>query len=324
MSEITGLIHGLMLDGQGKATSATWSEVQAWAPDGQVLWVHLDRTVDAAAQWLRDDSGIDKVVVEALLSSSTRPRCTDHDGGVLLTLRGVNLNPGADPEDMVSLRVWAEPKRVVTLRREKLMAIDDIVRQLELGKGPRNEGEFLSRVAHRLTERMGPVIDDVADTLDGLEDRIVDPEQEESRDDLTVLRRQVIALRRFLGPQRVALLALFECESGLLGDDDRVSLRETANKISRYVEDLEAARERALVLQEEIVAQLTQRLNSRIYVLTVIAAIVLPLSLLAGFFGMNVGGIPLSESRWGLAVVTAALVGLGALLAVVLRRLKWL
>lgn len=319
-----GLIRGLALDGSGGARHVSWAEVRRWSTDGGPLWIHLDRTQQHARRWLEEESGLDTVAVEALLSDSTRPRCVVEDEGLLLTLRGANLNPGAEPEDMVSVRIWVDRGRLITLRRERLVATEDVVGELERGKGPRASGELLARIVLRLVERIEPVVEEVEDVLDDLEDRIVDPSREGSRGDLIDARRQVIALHRFLSPQRLALASLAGTQHEVLSDDDRIALREVANRLTRCVEDLDAARERASLLQEEMATQLTERLESRIYVLSVIAAVVLPLTLLTGLLGMNVGGIPFTENRWGLAVVAAILAALGALLVVVLRWRRWL
>ena len=112
-----GLIHSYLLDGRGGAQAQDWDGVRAWRRGAGTLWVHLDRSDARAEDWLRRESGLEPLVVEALLEPETRPRCTALPGGWLVVMRGVNLNPGADPEDMVALRAWVEEERVLTLRR---------------------------------------------------------------------------------------------------------------------------------------------------------------------------------------------------------------
>jgi len=104
MSE-EGLVAAYRLDGRGGGTPLDWDGIGAWQPGDGVLWVHLNRQFEDAQRWLRERSGLDEVVVEALLAEETRPRCVPMGNGVMLFLRGVNLNPGADPEDMVSIRL---------------------------------------------------------------------------------------------------------------------------------------------------------------------------------------------------------------------------
>ena len=103
-----GLVASYRLNGRGGGEQLDWEGIANWRPDHGVLWVHLDRDASDSRRWLQDQSGLDPLIVESLLAESTRPRCVQVNGGVMLFLRGVNLNPGADPEDMVSIRLWID------------------------------------------------------------------------------------------------------------------------------------------------------------------------------------------------------------------------
>ncbi len=108
MSEQDGLICAVILDGKGGGREIGWPEIDSWSADQGVLWVHLDRTGAAAQNWLAQRSGIDPVICQTLLQEEVRPRTLTVGEALLVILRGVNLNPGADPEDMVGVRVWLE------------------------------------------------------------------------------------------------------------------------------------------------------------------------------------------------------------------------
>jgi len=92
----------------------------------------------------------------------------------------------------------------------------------------------------------------------------------------------------------------------------------------RYVEDLDAARERAAVIQDELNNRLSDQMNRTMYLLTIVAAILLPPSLITGLFGINVGGMPGVENIWAITLVVAGIVVLAAVEVIVLRRLKWI
>jgi zinc transporter len=128
MSDTSGFIFAFALDGQRGGRQLDLEGVKQWLPADGVLWVHLDYAGHFATQWLAEESGIDPIIVEALTAEETRPRSVVHKGGLLLILRGVNLNPGSDPEDMVSIRFWIDANRIVTLRHRHVMAIDDLRR----------------------------------------------------------------------------------------------------------------------------------------------------------------------------------------------------
>lgn len=324
MAKAKNLLGAYVLDGQGGGTPLDWEGVRAWTPEQGLLWAHFDQRGEQAGSWLRTESGIDPDIAEALLTEETRPRVAANGNGLLVILRGVNLNPGEEPEDMISIRMWIEDRRIISVRRRKLKAVQDLRDMIDQGNGPRHAGEFLSIMNSRLVDRMGPVISDLDDQVDDLEDQVLSLESETSRDQLADVRRQAISLRRYIAPQRDALMRLATEQLDWLGEKERNRLRETLDRTLRFVEDLDAARERAQVIQDELSVRLSEQMNRNTYVLSVVAAIMLPLGLITGLLGINVGGMPGVEYKGAFAVVCVLLAVFGGVLYFLFRRLKWL
>lgn len=319
-----GLVASYLLDGKGGGETLDWSRIAAWQPDDGVLWVHLDRDSQHSRQWLQDESGLEPLIVESLLAESTRPRCVQVGGGVMLFLRGVNLNPGADPEDMVSIRLWIDDKRVISLRLRRLLSISDLRESIDRGHGPCDVGDFVVQLADRMVSRISSVITDVDDKVDELQDQVIEAEGGKLRTELMQLRREIIGLRRYLAPQRDALARLTQLKLPWLNEMDQMHLREEADRIVRYVEDLDSARERATVTQEELSNRISEQMNARMYVLSVVAAIFLPLGFLTGLFGVNVGGIPLADDPRGFLEMVLVLLLITALQVMLFRWRRWL
>ncbi|MGH0038555.1 MAG: zinc transporter ZntB [Myxococcota bacterium] len=319
-----GLVVALVLDGAGGARPVDWQGVRSWVPDQGVLWVHLDRSEPDAARWLVDEAGLESLVSDALLADETRPRASVQDGGVIAVLRGVNFEAGAEPEDMISLRFWIEPRRLVTTRSRPLRSTRDLVRAFERGRGPRTVGQLVAGLADRLVERAQQVIDEVDDQVAEFEEELLGEPGSDLRERIAALRRRVITLRRYLGPQREALARLATLDLDWLSQDDRAQLRESQDALMRYVETLEAVRERAVVAQDQLASQLADQLNSRMYVLSLVAAVFLPLGFLTGLLGINVGGIPGADDGRAFTVFVAGLCVLVGLQVWWLRRRHWL
>ncbi len=321
--ENSGLVAAYLLDGQGGGKRADWQQIETWKPAAGWLWVHLDHGSAESRTWLQQKSGLDELVVDALLAENTRPRCSQMEGGTLLFLRGVNLNPGADPEDMVSIRLWIEPTRVISVRLRRLVSIDDLKLSIEQGRGPVNVGEFVIQLAEHLSVRMASVISDIDDDVDRLQDQVLSASGRQLRTELTQLRREIITLRRYLAPQRDALLHLALLKTDWLKNTHLPYVREESDRIARYVEDLDAARERAAVTQEELTNRLSEQMNSRMYILSMVAGIFLPLGFLTGLFGINVGGIPLANSPSGFFDILLLLALITGIQVVIFRWRNW-
>jgi len=319
-----GLIAAYILDEKGGGQRVGWKEIRQWTPPDGLLWVHLNLSAPEAQRWIKEESQLEDVVGDALLAEESRPRITGFDDGLLLALRGVNLNPGADPQDMVSLRIWAEKSRIITTRRRKLLSVADLRSALEKGKGPRTSGEFLEDVADRLMYYMGTVINELEDKMADLEEAVLTAESHELRPKLASIRRDAINLRRYMAPQREAISRLQSEKISWLTDEDRVRLREVYDHLTRYLEDLDAGRERAAVIQEELVSRLSEQMDKRMYVLSMVAAIFLPLGFFTGLLGINVGGIPGAEYKAGFAIFCLLLVGLVIAEIVIFKKKKWM
>ncbi len=319
-----GLLHALVLDRSGGAAAIRPDGIETWSPADGLLWLHLDVAERPPRDWLQDDIGLDHLVVEALTADETRPRSLSVGEGLLTVLRGVNTNPGDDPEDMVSIRLWIERDRIISTRRRKLLSVQDLKAQLEQGIGPRTSGEFLSELIGRLADRIGAFVDTIEESLSAIEEaESVDAAQDRRRS-LAAVRRQIASVRRFVAPQRDALDRLYRNPGELLSDSETNSLREEADRVTRYLEDLDLARERAVVLQEELLNELAQLQNTRMYVLSVVAAVFLPLTFVTGLLGMNVGGLPGVESPKGFLIALVVMVVTSAAMLIYFRFREWL
>lgn len=311
------------LDDQA-ARALDWESVKAAQEPGSFRWLHLLRTHDETTRYLREKSGLDPLVVEALLMEDTRPRCAGMAGGTLIILRGVNLNPSASPEDMVSIRLWVEEHRVITLRQRAIFAAEAIRSAFEAGAGPQTSADFVWQLAQGMSERIGTVIREIEDDVDLLEEDGVTMAHVTLRGQLMDVRRTAVPFRRYLSPQRDVFLQLDALKTTWLDEDARIRLHAVGDHTLRQVEDLDAVRERAMILTEELNNRLSEQMNRNMYLLSLVAAIFLPLGLLTGLFGINVGGIPLADDPWGFMEVSAALLVLVGLEIWLFKYLKWI
>ena len=317
-------LHSILLDGQGSARQLERDEVAAWSPEQGALWVHLDYTDPDDRQWLESESGLDPLVIEALLAEESRPRAISVGDGLLIALRGVNLTPGAEPDDMVAIRLWVDRQRIISTRHRRLLSVADVVDHLMSGRGAKDTAVCLVELVDRLVGRMSDTVDQFEDRVAELEDRILEKHTSGMRSELAGLRRQAITLRRYLAPQREALGRLSSELTGWLDQSAQLQLREVGDRLIRHIEDLDAVRERAAVVQEEVLSRMSEQMNSRMYVLSVVAAIFLPLGFLTGLLGINVGGIPGAEYPLAFIIFIAMLVLVVILQLLVFRWRNWL
>lgn len=284
-------------------------------------WLHFDRTDPAFELWATEH--LPRSAAKALLQAETRPHCDPVQGGMILNLRGVNLNAGADAEDMVSIRLWVFEGLIVSARRQKIFALDAIRDEIDAGKAPRHIGAFLAALAFGLTKRIETVSLALAEDTDEAEDRAFD-EQTAPPENIPALRQTTIKLRRFVRPQAEALHALGSGTVWPLDETAKQHFQETMNRNKRTIEELDATNDRLAAIQDHEDAKVALALGRNTYVLSIVAGVFLPLGFLTGLFGINVGGMPLVDSQAGFAIVAAGCVAIAALVLLLFRVLRWL
>lgn len=322
-----GLVYGYVLDGEGGARRISRNELDVLdlLPE-ESLWLHWDRSVPQAQRWLRGDSGLSEFACDLLLEEATRPRLVQLSReSLLLFLRGVNLNPGAAPEDMVSLRIHADARRVVSLRMRPVKAVATLGEAFERGEGPGNAAQVMRFLASALTDAVDLLVDEVGEQLDDLEDSLEESDNKvPDRQLLLGLRRRAASLRRYLAPQREIYAQLARAPLPWFSGEDVDYWNELHNRLTRHLEELELARERVSLLQEAEHRRVTERMNRTMYLLGIITGFFMPMSFVTGLLGINVGGIPGAEHPFGFLVACVLIGGMALFQWWLFRRLRWL
>lgn len=315
-----------VLDGPNAGAALSPAEAPAVLQSDTLAWVHLRARHPDAASWIvKTLSYLDPNAVEALLAEETRPRATRFGEGLVLILRGINTIEGEEPEDMVSVRLWVDPHRIVSLSMRPVRAIEDIAADLAQGVGPNRPEDFLVRLTERLNLRIEAFWRDLEDEADRIEEEILqETVPDDLRQRLVELRRRSVILRRHLAPQRDALRTLHAAPPSWLKIEDLRELAEEQDALERVVEDADAMRDRMALVRDELQGVRDERLNRNMYLLSILSAIFLPLGFLTGLFGINTGGMPGANTSWAFWGFCGALLAIGLAQLWLLRKLRWI
>ena len=322
-----GLLHAFILDGKGSAQVISFAQLAGLElSEQQSLWLHLERSHLQAEQWLRTGSGLDEFACDLLLEENTRPRLLRlANQELLLFLRAINLNHQAEPEDMISLRIFANKQHIYTLRQRPVQVTDELIKAFEKGFGPKNISEMLLFFAQSLTDRIEDTVSELADTVDKEEER-TDNDERYTPVVLPLLqtRRSAANLRRFLAPQRDVFAALTLSQESWFMPDDSMYWNELNNRLMLHLEELELTRERIGLVLETEQRRRNESISHTMYMLTIIAGFFLPMTFFTGLLGINVGGIPGAEHSYGFLIACLLLIALALGQWLFFRWLRWL
>ena len=286
----------------GKATKCDIKD--ALSARSAFVWVHLSTNSERAQDWLANTAKLDDYLVDALTATETRPRCEQFGDGALLNLRGRSEDELVSSDPLASVRIWAIDRRVISVTRKKLVAIDTVEKSVAEGH-VLDPGDLIAEFASAITADLDPDVAELGDDLDECETALDAEKIFELRRTVTRVRSQSIGYRRFLAPQRTALEKLATLSVDWLGDDDRLHLSAAADRAARMAEELESIRERAALTHEALTDLRAEQLDQRGLIISIAAMIFLPLTFLTGLYGMNVRGLWLADRPWAFDAIIA-------------------
>lgn len=313
---------GFIVNGDGRIEET--SSIQACEAWGHApfVWIHLDARASDSRQWLEKHSGLSETMVSALLAEETRPRADIVAPGLIVNLRGLGIQSEQTGDPLVSIRVWAEEGRAISVSFRRLDGIESLEEMMRAGE-IRDPGDLISEMAVCITSRLDPVVAGLGDAVDLLESRLDERNPRRARRHIAEARLHAIQYRRFVAPQRAALERLAAANVDWLSAEDRGHLREAADRAARMAEELESVRERSALLHEQLTDLRTEQIDQRSLVVATIALIFLPLTFVTGLFGMNVPGIPWKDHPQAFLLIALGCAIAGLVLWTLVRIRRW-
>ena len=286
-------------------------------------WLHLNYTHPESAEWLATTPLLPNTIRDALAGESTRPRLSRLGDGTLITLRCINGSTDERPDQLVAMRLYMDERLIVSTRQRKVLALDDVVQDLNDGTGPTDVGGWLVDVCDALTDHASEFIEELHDKIIDLEDSLMD-QQVPPRGFLALLRKQLIVMRRYMAPQRDVYSRLASERLPWMTDDHRRRMQDIADRLGRGLDEIDACISRTAIMADEISQVMQESLARRSYTMSLMAMVFLPSTFLTGLFGVNLGGIPGGDWRLGFSLFCVMLVVLIGGVTWWLHRSKWL
>lgn len=324
--EANCFLHALLI-GKQKTRFLSDEEVKNWTPNQGFLWIHLDLNNPKAREWVLNQSGLTDWESEPFLEiEGNRPRCLNQKNGIFLVLRAINVNSDEEEdEDMIFFHLFCEKNRMITGQDVPVFVLQELKRKLLLGIAPHTMGEILDEICSGILDQTVALLLDMDDEVDAFEDVLDEEEEDEDLiSDISEIRRKLVGIRRYLVPERDVFELLPRQNAGWLTSEDKYNLRENQNRIMRVMEDMDSLKERIQIISDELNAKYREDSQKNMYMLSVIAALFVPLSFITGLLGINVGGIPFAQSSYGFLIICLILLVFCLIMLFIFRKMKWI
>jgi len=318
-SDPNGLICGYLFAGGEAGVALDLQAALAWlahesaAGPNDFVWLHFNLADAGAEPWIAANLAVAPEFFEALHEGSRSTRIEDARDTLVAVVNDVSFEFSFDPSQIETLWVNVVPRMVITARVHPLRSIDRLRRAVRQGIAFRSSVLFLDRLLRDQGDVLVRIVRQATLQVDEVEDKLLVGRLGDKREDLGRLRRVLVRLQRLLAPEPGALFRLLHQPPPWVGEVELDALRQATEEFSLVLRDLAALQERIKLLQDEIAAQVGEHTNSSVFTLTVVTVLALPINLVAGLLGMNVGGIPLAQDPHGFHWVAAFVVGFTAL-----------
>lgn len=313
-----GMICGFRIHPQSAPEPIEWSEVAEALGGPSALWLHFNLADVRTRDWIASCEQIPPTARELLIGTDHHIRFERLGVGLFAIVGDMHHDLGATEEALGLMRIYADARLVVTTRRHPLKSVDRLRRDLMEGVPVHSVLQFVVLLLTRIGEMFHTIVADMADVVDEAEDRLLIAELHVDARELGKVRRLLARLRRHIAGARGTdvnvLLANWTTKA------DATSFRRALQRLDAVGQDLDLVQVRARLLQEELAARVGEASNRNIYFLSIVTALLLPISVVTGIFGMNVGGLPFLHSENGFAW---SMLLMAATLAATIVLLRW-
>jgi zinc transporter len=310
------LICGFLVDPQagGRAVespdAARWLAARAAAgpgspsrAEGEFLWLHFNLAHTGALPWMTQHAGLSGEFFQMLGDGLHSTRIERTENALIAVINDVHFDFSFEPSDISTLWINVARHLVITARQKPLRSVDKLREQVKAGGPLRSTVELLEHLLRAQADVLVDIVRSVTERVDRIEDELLASRLDRKRASLGALRRLLVRLQRLLAPEPAALFRLLQHPPGWIAELDAQELRQSSEEFSVVLRDMTTLQERIKLLQEEIAAQVNEDNNRSLFVLTIVTVLALPINIIAGLLGMNVGGVPLAEHPHGFWIV---------------------
>jgi len=296
-------------------------------PAGAAVWIDLEG-LEKRHEKLLHEWGFHPLAIEDTFTLHHQPKVEEYADTLFIIVRGIDANV-ADPERELrttKMAAFLSKSRLVTAHRAPLRSVTEVRERLTAGhRGvPGAHVQVLWSIYDEMMDHYFPVVDDVGEEIEQLEEQIVAQPERSHLERVLALRRKLGTLRRNMIPHRQVFGHLANSRFEAIDATAALNFRDTQDNVLRLADAIEQQRDLLNNVKDTYLSVVAQRTNDIMRVLTVFSAIILPLSLLAGIYGMNFENMPELRQPWGYFAVLGVMTALAAGMLAWFRRKGWL
>jgi magnesium transporter len=303
-------------------------EVQPLRGGGGIQWLDVSGLHDPALlERIGQEFGLHPLLMEDVLNTEQRPKLEDYDDDLFVVLKRLHYHPGAGEVAAEQVSLVLGQGFVLSFRETEGTLFEPVCQRIRGTKGRlRRLGPdyLLHALIDSVVDEYFGVVEAIGEEIERLEGQILDRPTPVAMRSLHRLKRELIALRKSVWPLREVIGGLERCDSELLSQGLEIYLRDVYDHTIHVIDTVETYRDMLSGMLDVYLSALSNRMNEIMKVLTIISTIFIPLSFIAGIYGMNFKYMPELEWHWGYFVVMSLMLAIALGLLALFRLKRWL
>ena len=293
-----------------------------------VTWINIDGLHQIEIlEKLGECYGFHPLVLEDILNTDQRPKMEDYGDYLYIVLRMLNYNDKNSEIETEQVSLILGPNFVFSFQEKEGDVFDPVRERIRNGKGRiRKMGaDYLAyALLDSIVDNYFMIMEKLGETIEFLEEELVTHPAPETLQTIHQLKRELIFLRKAVWPLREVISGLERGELVLVKETTRIYLRDVYDHTIQVIDTIETFRDMISGMLDIYLSSVSNRLNSVMKVLTIIATIFMPLTFIAGIYGMNFKYMPELEWRWGYPMVWALVIVISVLMLIYFKKKRWL
>ncbi len=309
---------------------------------GAVMWIDIEKPEDEDYAILDEVFGFHPLAIEDSINRSQRPKIESYNhvgdackqGYFYMVIHGAEVPAGGQEKLRTEeLDMFVSERYLITIHDEPMSSLNALLTRAR--SDPRvvldpGIDMLLHHVLDRLVDKYQPILEQLQDTLEELEEEAMDEPTPSLLTRITMKKRELLNLRRIIGPQREVLAQLTRGEVPFIRESTRIYLRDVLDHLIRAVETIELYRDLVVGVRDIYMSSISNNLNQIMKTLTIITVIALPMTIVTSFFGMNFNDERVGGWGWllnhpaGFWVSMLFILALVAVVLLLFRRRRWL
>ena len=295
--------------------------------EGGFLWVDIEGFDKEEIEELEKTFGFHPLAIEDCISTSQRPKIDKYDGYLFIILHAAVLKSKRFSIATIELNSFIGENYLVTVHETSIASIE--ASKARCKKNPalmnKGSGELFYLIVDAMIDNYFPILDKLDKKIDVVEQAIFENPEQKLLDSIFSLKNDTLALRRIIGPQREAINFLARGEYSLIGGEGLgLYFRDISDQLARIIDILETYRDLLSSAMDGYISAISNRTNDVMKILTIIATIAMPLTVITGIYGMNFKYMPALRNPYGYYATLFVMFILGVGMLLYFKRKRWL